>query len=233
MKTILRLTLAILAGLFFLFNASVHAQPLWGYQTIGTHTWYFSVSWQGKPMLGAGYNYRFFNESFTDAGIEWRFPLAEMYKTDNHQLIFGIYKPLRLKRSFTAIGVHGRISRHTVGDQTTTLYGLALSAIPSYVYSANTNDGAYGTFGARLTYQPILAAQVNKGGASTWKGLPAHRIELGGHLDVHLERTLGLATNVFATRTWATDKEILPAGADAFRVEGDFYMGTTYYLKRW
>ncbi|MEZ4849831.1 MAG: hypothetical protein R3B93_14685 [Bacteroidia bacterium] len=224
----------ILSALFLgLSNTDLTAQPFYGYQTIGVHTFYFSVSWDGQPHLGAGYIFRNFGKTFTDINAEWRFPVAEMYKLDNHQIIAGVYKPLRLKRTFASIGVHAKIKKQTFDDTKVTHYGLGLSVLPSYVYAASLTDGLYGTTGLILNYEPVLFSQVKKGDAkSEFQALTGHRVRAGLHLDAHFERTLGISANGFLTRTWVKDESLFAPGEDEFKIEGDLNIGTTYFLER-
>ena len=210
-----------------IFTSSLHAQSFFGYQTIGRHTVFFSVAWQGKPVLGMGYNIRTFGRTFTDWQAELRFPLDAMYTFDNYQLITGFYKPITVKRAFMGTGVHLRWQNQTNTNEKTSLLSLALTALPTYTYAASLNDGAYGTAALRATYAPVIYA---KKGSQT-QFLAAHRVEAGGHLDLHYERTAGLGLNGFGSRSFILGNSILDAD-DNWAVEGDFYFGTTYNLRR-
>ncbi|MDP5170667.1 MAG: hypothetical protein NWR72_10505 [Bacteroidia bacterium] len=208
--------------------ASLHAQSFFGYQTIGVHTWYFSLSWDGKPNIGFGYNFRDFNKTFTDISLEWRSPVDEMFQSDNQHLIAGFYKPLVLRRGFTAVGLHAHL-RNLAGAEgsKTSQYSLAATVLPSYVYAASLGDGPYGTIGLRLGYEAVIA---EKSGQS-WSTLPSHGVRLGGHIDLHLERTLGISSNGFVTKNWALGGS---EGVDtSLGREGDLYIGSTYFLRRW
>lgn len=227
----------LLAALILLLTSlgsvsEVQAQSFFGYQTIGRSTVFFSLAWQGKPLLGVGYNHRSFGTTFSDWQAELRFPLSSMYRFDEYQVIAGMYKPLTLARTFVGFGSHVRIEGAKTESQQLTTVSLALTGIPSYVYAASLNDGAYGTIGFRATYAPVLFASV-KGGdnPASQQFLPAHRIELGGHLDVHLERTLGLGLNGFTNRQFTNSSSIIPSDS-SWKIEGDFYMGSTYRLGR-
>ncbi|MEZ4830022.1 MAG: hypothetical protein R3C61_27630 [Bacteroidia bacterium] len=224
-----------LSLLFFAFSGLpfLHAQPFSGYQTIGVHTWYFSVSWQGKPFLGLGYNLRKNGKTFNDISAEWRFPIDHIYQMDDYQLIFGLYKPFAVSRWFVSAGIHGRIDKFTSGEKSFTNYGLALSLLPSRTYAASLNDGVYGTAGLRATYMPVLATKIKAAGqAPEWKTLSGHHVEAGIHLDYHYERTVSLVTNGFFTRTWAKDNALFRPQSDEWKINGDVYFGTTYYLRR-
>ncbi|MDX2248957.1 MAG: hypothetical protein SF052_19370 [Bacteroidia bacterium] len=230
MKFFYKYLLLLFAGLMI---SSLHAQPFSGYQTIGVHTWYFSVSWQGKPLLGLGYNLRIAGRTFTDLNAEWRFPIDQVYNMDDYQVIFGMYKPFAVRKWFMSMGVHGRIDKHTNDSSSITNLGLALTLLPSYTYASSLNDGAYGTTGLRATYMPVLASKIKIGSATPqWKTLTGHRVEAGGHLDFHYERTVSLVTNGFFTRTWSKDESLFRENSDQWRPNGDLYFGTTYYLKR-
>ena len=53
---------------------------------------------------------------------------------------------------------------------------LAVTGIPSYVYSANTSPGGiYGTLGLRLTYAPVIFATQS----GDWNFFPQHKFEGG------------------------------------------------------
>ena len=213
--------------------ASLPAQSFFGYQTIGRSTVFFSVAWQGKPLLGIGYNHRAFGGTFTDIQAECRFPIHAMYRFDEYQVIAGMHKPLALRsRGFTAAGAHLRLKKQTTGEQKTTQLQLALTVIPSYTYAASLTDGAYGTVGLRLTYAPVLLASTKEGtGAATMQALAAHGVELGAHLDLHMERTLGLALNGWMRRNFYPKTSLLERET-RWKPEGDFYMGSTYRLGR-
>lgn len=216
----------------FLANDSLQAQSFFGYQTIGRSTVFFSVGWQGKPLLGVGYNHRSFGTTFSDWQAELRFPLNAMYRFDEYQVIAGMYKPLALKRTFVGTGAHVRILKQTEGSRKETQVLLALTVLPTYVYTASTNDGGYGTVAPRITYAPVIFAQVKAGNeAAQTQALAAHRVELGGHLDLHLERTLGLGFNGYVQRSFTPANSILNHDTK-WKGEGDFYMGSTYRLGR-
>lgn len=211
----------------------LHAQSFFGYQTIGVHTWYVSLSWDGKPNLGAGYNFRNFGGSaFTDIGTEWRFPVDGMWKLDNHELIAGFYRPLRLRRWFAAAGLHGSYKTSSLSSGKLEQIVVSATLIPSYAYAASTGDGAYGTAGIILGYDAILA-EKHASEPDNWELISRHSVRIGGHLDLHLERTLGISTNGFFSREWQL-KELEYAENDSdWQGEGEFYLGTTYYLRRW
>jgi hypothetical protein len=226
--------LIILSLILGFANTNLFAQPFYGYQTIGVHTVYFSVSWDGAPHLGAGYVLRQSGTTFTDWSAEWRFPVAEMYKLDNHQIIVGMYKPLRIARGFTAVGVHTRIKKQTFDNKKVTHYGLGLTVLPSYAYAQSLTNGLSGTTGLILAYEPVLLSQIKEGDAkSTFVPLTGHRVRLGGHLDFHSQRTLGGSINGFATRTWAKDQSLFAPEESDWKIDGELYLGTTYYLERW
>ncbi len=210
------------------------AQTFFGFQTIGVNTFYFSISWQDRPYLGVGYNFRKFGKTFTDIGAELRFPVDEIYQFDNHQIIAGFYKPFRMKRTFGAIGVHARIDKETIASGSNTHYGLATTFLPSYAYAASLGDGAYNTMALRATYNPILFTQSkDESGSKNWQTLTGHRVQLGGHLDMHLERTFTFSSDGYATHIFGSKTDFEGDESDSWQLEGNFYLGTTYYLRRW
>lgn len=216
------------------------AQSFFGYQTIGVHTWYFSISWQqDQPNLGFGYARRLRGgNQFADLQAEWHFPLAEMYRLKNHQVIAGIYAafPNSDRRRFSSnLGLHTRITRRTVGEQNRLTVGLAASYLPSYTFSASLNDGLYGVAGLRGTYEAVLVAKSwtpDSKSTAALKALAIHHIELGGNLNAHLERTLGLSLNGFRSRHWAKEDAMLLERENTWQNQGNLYFGSTYYLKR-
>lgn len=213
-------------------------QTFFGYQTIGVNTFYFSISWQDKPHLGVGYNFRHYGKTFTDIGAELRFPVDEIYKFDNHQIIAGIYTPLRIKRTFGGVGIHARIDKETFESKSNTHYGLAATFLPSYGFnnytSANVKEGIYYTAGLRATYNPILlTVSKDASGAKSTGYLTGHRVQLGGHMDLHLERTYTLSSDGYATRIFGAKSDFGGEEDDSFQLEGNLYVGATYYLKRW
>ncbi len=227
MKPFLKYTIC-LCLLGFALSSELAAQSFFGYQTIGRNTFFFSVAWQGKPLVGAGYNYRIFGNSFSDISAEIRFPLNSMYTFDEYQLIAGWYKPLALQKTFVAVGSHLRLQKETNGDQQVTKLLLALTGLPSYAYVRSLTDGGYGTAGLRITYAPVLFASV-KGGDS--QALAAHRLEIGAHMDLHLERSMGLSLNGFLYKSFTPTSSILTKNPN-WRGAGDFYWGSTYLLNR-
>ncbi|MEL6253942.1 MAG: hypothetical protein AAFR87_18175 [Bacteroidota bacterium] len=209
-------------------SSSIHAQSFFGYQTIGQNTFFFSISWQGKAQLGFGYNYRNFSTSFNDWQAELRFPIDEVYRFKNYQLIAGVYGPLNLRRSFLGAGAHLRWQQNSSSDAQSKKLSLAITAIPSYTYAASLTDGAYGSIGARITYAPVIYVE-NSSGESQF--LPIHRLEVGGHLDLHFERTIGLGLNAVTVKEFGESNSIIPKAKD-WQWEGDLYIGTTYRLGR-
>ena len=208
-------------GLLWLFAGSMQAQPFFGYQTIGTNTWFVSVSWDGQPHLGVGYQYRNFGSGFTDLGVEWRVPVANGFQFQQYQVLAGAYRPLAVRRWFLGTGLHLRYRQGEGRD-----LSLLATAIPSYTYAASLNDGPYGTLGLRLGYEIQLLAQSGGG----WNSFGRHGVNLGGHADLHLERTLGLSLNGILSRQWALSGSEAPASG--WQRSGDLYMGSTYFLRR-
>lgn len=230
------LYILLLVSILLTLPQLTKAQTYFGFQTIGVHTWFVSVSWQGKPYLGVGYNLRNTNKTYTDWQFEWRMPIDDLYSMDNQEVVAGLYKSLRARRTTAGLGLHAKIRTHTIEGRKTTSFGLNTALIPTYVYAAPLPGDAFkGSIGVRLAYQPILLTRVQQGGESPqWLKFTGHRVEVGGHIDGHAEGTLMLSSNGYATRTWFFKEE---AAADpreqSWEIDGDLYVGTTYYLNRW
>lgn len=230
MKTIYTtICLLLLTGL----SCPALAQPFFGYQTIGVHSWYFSLSWDGtQPSIGVGYNRRVDAGSFSDVGAEWRAPIAKLYEFTDQEIIFGAYGPFALnRRPFMGGGLHLRVKTTRPEATMNTKVSLAATLLPSYTYAASLNNGPYGTAGLRATY---LLTLLKKSGDAPAMWVPSFGTELGGHLDLHLERTLGMSLNGFFSREWAIGQPMGLTDADTrWTGKGDYYFGSTYWLRRW
>lgn len=212
------------------------AQAYFGYQTIGRHTFYFSLSYDGKAQLGLGYNWRSFGTAFTDISLENHYQLDDLFNPKESEWRAGFYRPLSLtNRPFVGVGVHARLKRHSLGDDQLTRIGLAPTLLPSYTYAASLTDGPYGTVGLRTTYLlEIAQKRQTSRQEQNWQAFPQHGLELGGHFDFHIERTLGVAINGQYKKEWAlsaadtTEKE-----EKEWQGSGNVYFSTTYNLNRW
>jgi hypothetical protein len=214
-------------------NNHLNAQSFNGFQSTGQNSFFFSLIWQGQPMIGFGYAYRVFSSSFTDIHAEMRFPLNDMYKFTNYEIILGAYGPLAIKRTFLGVGMDLRFQQIKNGDQRTRKLSLAMTAIPSYTYAASTNsEGIYGTTGIRITYAPVLFANVKNGDAEgVTRAFSAHKFEGGLHFDLHTKRTPFITLNTFVSRSLYAKKSILDKD-DTWTINGDFYFGTYYLIQR-
>ena len=213
-----------------LFITSEHqAQSYYGYQSIGKNTFLFSLIWQGEPKIGFGYIARFFGgKTATDLQIEARFPLKSMFRFEKYEAIAGIYKDMSYSRAFVGVGGHIRWDSDKRSGQRVQKLSVAVTGIPSYVYSANTSPGGvYGTLGLRLTYAPVIFA--TRGG--DWDFFPQHKFEGGLHFDMIIDLTAGLALNG-ATTYYLNSKKTFLEEEKNWDIEGDFYFGTTYLLNR-
>lgn len=216
--------------MLFLFSASISkAQSYYGYQSIGKNTFLFSLVWQGEAKIGFGYIARFFGgNTATDLQIEARFPLKSMFRFQKYEAIAGVYKPLSYSRGFVGVGGHLRWDSDKRSGARVQKLSLAVTGIPSYVYSANTSPGGiYGTLGLRLTYAPVIFA--TKGG--DWNFFPQHKFEGGIHFDMIIDLTVGLALNGI-TSYYINSKKTFLKEEKNWGIEGDFYFGTTYALDR-
>ncbi len=206
---------------------------MYGYQSIGQNTFHISVSWRGEPWFGIGYTRRKPGASFTDWTAEWRFPVQSIFELDNHEVIAGLYKPVKVKRSFMAYGIHAKITKQTTRESKTIDVGLALTGLPSYTYSSSVSgDGPYGTMALRATYNPTIYRQqtsLRTGEKESWT-LPSHGVIVGGHLDLLLQRTVGFSTSAGLARAWSLGKAPLRPNEDQWKIGWDFSAGSTYWL---
>lgn len=216
--------------MFFLFSASKSkAQSYYGYQSIATNTFLFSIVWQGEAKIGFGYIYRIFaGATATDLKIEARFPLKTIFRFDKYESIVGVYKPLSYSRGFVGVGGHLRWDSDKRSGSRIQKLSLAVSGIPSYVYSANTQPGGiYGTLGLRITYAPVIFATK----AGDWEFFTQHKFEGGLHIDMIVDLSVGMALNGITTYYLNSKKTFLQEEKN-WGIEGDFYFGTTYQLNR-
>lgn len=233
MKKILFLPAFMILVFMIPTASSTQAQSFFGYQTIGVHTWYFSITWDGKPNLGMGYNFRNFRgNAFTDISAEWQFPLDDMWSADDQLVRVGFYRPIRLQRWFTAAGLHATYERDSDQSVKTERIGASATLLPSYVYLNSTSEAPYGTAGLLVGYDAVLAER-KRGADADWEGLTRHGVRVGGHLDLHLERTLGISSNGFLRKDWALKDLEYAQESTEVRGEGELYIGATYHLRRW
>jgi len=214
--------LSISCFLFVIGAGPLSAQPFFGYQSIGIHTGFISLSYDGETSeVGVGYALRRPWGGFTDITLEWKAPLADVWGP-KQTVIAGAYGPFRLRnRPFLGGGLHTRI--HLQGTETK--IQLAGTLIPSYTFAAPLGDQPYITGGIRAT--GLLDIVKTSSGAGETKWFSGAGVELGGRLDAIFERTLGLATNVYAKREWGESSNT------NWNVKGDTYVGSAYYLLRW
>lgn len=206
---------------------SLHAQPFFGYQSIGVHSWYFSLNWdQQGPSLGVGYGFRQGWSGFTELTAEWRSPLDALFTNKRQTWIVGAYGPARLqRRPFLGMGLHLRAQQLETGMR----YTIAGTLLPSYTFAASTNDRPYLTGGLRAT--GLLTLAETSQGSPNW--LPAAGVELGGNVSLLLERTLGAGINYGYARHWALGENSLSEAEQSWQPQGTLHLGSTYYLRRW
>lgn len=230
MKNILRLI--CLLGLL-LVAKGLDAQPFYGYQTIGVHTWYVGIHWDGEqPHLGVGYGLRRPWGGFTEWTAELRSPLTALFDFDQQSFIVGAYGPMRLRsRPFLGGGLHIRLQNRLEEGQRHSRITLAGTLLPSYTLAAPLGDQPYWTAGVRATGLLVLTDHVKGQSDASW--MPAFGAELGAHTDFHLERTAGISLNGYLARYWQLGETELPAADADWQIKGDLHLGSTYYLKRW
>lgn len=220
-------------GFLLLGATGLKAQPFFGYQTIGVHTWFVSCTWTGQtPELGVGYGLRRPWGGFADLTAEWRAPMGALFSGRQQRVVVGIYGPLRLRnRRFMGAGLHLHWQRYAAQDGRHSRLSLAGTLLPSYTFAAPLGDQPYLTGGLRAT--GLLALHDKAQGAATPTWLPAFGTEIGTQVSLHLERSLGLGLNAFATRHWALKESPQPAGTERWQGQGSLYAGSTYFLQRW
>jgi len=228
-KNIKPIIIALVFAVSMLYTSQSQAQSYYGYQSIGKNVFLFSLIWQGEPKIGFGYIAHITGgKTATDLQIEARFPLKTIFRLVKYEVIAGIYKDMSYSRAFVGVGGHFRWDSDKRSGQRVQKLSLAITGIPSYVYSANTSPGGiYGTLGLRLTYAPVIFA--NAGG--NWNFFPQHKFEGGLHFDMLIDLTAGLALNGITTYYLNSKKTFLKEEKN-WGIEGDFYFGTTYLLNR-
>lgn len=207
----------------------LQAQSYFGYQSIGKNTFMLSLIWQGEPKIGFGYIAHITGgKTATDLQIEARFPIKTIFRLVKYEAIAGIYKDMSYSRAFVGVGGHLRWDSDKRSGQRVQKLSLAVTGIPSYVYSANTSPGGiYGTLGLRLTYAPVIFATKS----GDWNFFPQHKFEGGLHVDMLIDLTVGMALNGVTTYYLNSKKTFLEEEKN-WGIEGDFYFGTTYLLNR-
>lgn len=227
--------LLLLGGLFGGIH-SLSAQAFFNYQTIGVHTCYVSLSWDGQtPSVGVGYNFRNTNQfGFTDFVAELRSPLTDLYDLKHQELIVGANGPFRLRnRRFLVGGIHARLKTYVAEDAPHTRLTLATSLLPSYSFSGVLSDKPYPTISARATYLLVLLDKAQGETAPVW--LPGHGTEVGANFSLHLERSLGISLNSFISQHWhfKADGNVFQPEETKLHTGGDFNLGAAYFLERW
>lgn len=228
-KNIKYIAIALVIAACMSIPSKQQAQSYYGYQSIGKNTFLFSLVWQGEPKIGFGYIDRLFGgATATDLQFEIRFPLKTIYKFEQFEFITGIYKDLSYSRAFMGIGGFLRWEGDLSDWAGLQKLSVAVTGIPSYVYSANTGPGGiYGTLGIQLTYAPVIFA--TRGGE--WNFFPQHKFEGGLHIDMLVDLSVGMALNGVTTYYLNSKKTFLQEEKN-WGIEGDFYFGTTYSLNR-
>jgi hypothetical protein len=147
---------------------------------------------------------------------------------EKYEGIVSVYKDLSYSKAFVGMGGSLRWDSDKTSGQRVQKLSLAVTGIPSYVYAANVNsNGIYGTLGLRLTYAPVIFA--TKGGE--WDYFPQHKFEGGLHVDMIIGQSAVMALNGVTTYYLNSKKTFLKEEKN-WGIEGDFYFGATYDLRR-
>lgn len=203
----------ILFALALIPSSLGFGQAFNGFQTIGQHTVFISLSWDGKANLGLGYNYRNFETSFSDYQIECRVPFDDFNTLNRFTVITGIYRPSKIQKTFLGGGAH---LIYTKDNANSNSLALSLTAVPGYVYASKLGDKPYGTVGVLLNSVTTIS------GDDAFKSL---QFGLGAHVDVSLRRSVGLSLNEMKLVTIHDNKA-------TWKNQLSIYAGPTWLLNR-
>lgn len=213
---------------------TLSAQPFYGFQTIAVHTCYVSLGFGQQADLGFGYQFRDFNRAFTDWSVELRYPRNKVWQKGHAEVRVGFYRPLDIKRNFSALGFHIRMEQRTQGETTRTNWRGVLSLSPGRVLTSSlSSQKPYATASLRISYAPVLFSRTRSGSEkSSWQPFPAHTIEAGGHLDLVLRQTFSASSSLLYQYTFSQEADFKPQPG-TLPIQGDIYAGAGYFLRRW
>ncbi|MEM7103203.1 MAG: hypothetical protein AAF502_08745 [Bacteroidota bacterium] len=230
---ILKISLALCCC--FVINTAINAQAFYSFQSITKHTVFFSLSWQKKIVLGAGYSYRAGGDvKYANLSFEWKAPVDQYFDGKNYEAIAGAYLRHSNGRGGLGSGYHFRLKKMSDEQKEATLAGLAITLLPNYIFAAPLDDDLGGSFGGRLTYIPTIFASVKDkagDGTTTQKAFAAHTFEGGLHVDFLIRRALGLAVNPVIAKTFTSDTFTL-SDTPNWNFQADLYFGHTWLLDR-
>lgn len=217
----------------FLSLGSLCAQPFFGFQTNTVHTCFVSLGFGQKGDIGFGYQFRDFNQSFTDWSVELRYPRQHVWQKGHAEVRLGFYRPFDIKKNFSAYGIHLRWEQRTQGDKTRTNLRTVFSLAPGRVLTSGLTDQPYVTAQARISYAPVLLTRTRTGtDKSDWKPFAAHGIEAGGHIDAILKRAFAIGSTLLYQYTFTKEAD-LKVQEGKVPLQADLYAGSGYFLKRW
>ena len=220
-------------ALFFMLKApESNAQSYFSFQSIQQHTFFFSLTWNKKFELGVGYGYRTDDIKFFDVTVEYRAPIDEFFSCRNFEVITGFHGRYLTSRNVISGGTHVRFGKTTTESIEYCYLGMALTFMPGYQYKTSLSDKPNGVIAALFTYNPLFVAWIhNQDGSKTAKSFGAHTLEVGGHFDILIQRTAGIATNPRVVKTWASD-ELKNETTEDWQFKGDFYFGPSFWVDR-
>jgi len=86
----------------------------------------------------------------------------------------------------------------------------------------------------RATYNPILFSRIkDEGETIKTQFLTGHRLQLGGHLDLHVERTFTVSSDAYVSRIFGAKTDFQGKEEEGYQAEGNLYIGAAYSLRRW
>ena len=228
-----RSILLIVIGICGFCISDISAQSFYSFQSINKHTFFFSISWQKKIVVGVGYGYRTSDTKFVDITAEWKAPIDELFNGKNFEVISGAYARYSASRSMVANGFHLRIKKTSTDAVRASTVGLGISFLPGYQYAAPLDDGLNGVIAARISYIPTIFASVKDLESNTVQtsALSSHTVELGAHLDMLIKRSASISVNPFVANTWAPDNLTFDDTPE-WEFRGDLYFGSAYFLER-
>lgn len=220
---------ALIVLCLLLLGAGAKSQALYSFQSIRSHTIFFSIAWQGKIYFGTGYSYRTGTTQFQEVGFEYRAPIADFFSGKDFKVIAGVHNRFNASKWIVAAAFHLHFNRQVVDGTSYFWTDLAMLFLPGYQYARPLNDAPSGAVNFRAGYVPTLFTVTKSAdGSKEIKGFTAHTFQGGLHLDFIVKRSVGIALNPFVANTWFKDGTTPFPSPFKWDVQGDFYFGPTW-----